>query len=315
MSERIHGHEGHVLMLCEVSSWQEIIEPELSSERRLPDSVKTILIDRIGMLSELDFAQALVASRRAVVVLALGENDTKRPFAQAARFVGEIATLLAGPNRPEDAPLVSVIANGETLWACIDAIAESPENKFLALSSIPEDEETRQGFRLMLDAWLTLCDPLPSPPVVISYPSYASIICDRDKCTLCGACANHCKVKALRILRQENTLFHTPIVCLNCEACVTICPEDALKLEIGLRLERSFLSEQMLAQGEGLWCAECGKIFTSLKRSQAVLQILQDVRGADTIRDELLRLCPECRAKKALFTYTEWTMNQGGIAF
>jgi ferredoxin len=246
-----------------------------------------------------------------VVVLALGENDTERPFGQAARLVGEIATLLAGPNRPEDTPLVSIIADGETFWARIGAIAESPENKFLGLSSIPEDEEKRQGFRLMLDAWLKLSDHLPSSlPFVIPYPSYASIICDCDKCTLCGACANHCKVNALRILRQENTLFHTPIACLNCEACITICPENALKLESGLRLDRSFLSEQLLAKGEGLRCAECGKIFTSLKRSRRAAQKLQEAKGTDPIREELLSLCPECRAKKAFFTHDEWTRKQ-----
>jgi ferredoxin len=310
ISERIQGHEGQVLVLCEASSWREVIEPQISSEKRLPAGVEAILIDRIGVLSEVDFAQALLTSRKAVVVLVLGENDTERPFAQAARLVGEIATYLAGQNGHEDTPLISLIPDVETFWSRIVEITESPGYQLLPQYSIPEDEEKRQGFRNILNAWLNLHDHLAPIAVVIPHPCYASITCEREKCTLCGACANHCKVNALRILRQENTLFHTPIACLNCGACVEICPEQALTLESGLRLDPLFFSEQMLAKGEGLRCSECGKIFTSLKRSQRASQKLQEVRGADPIREELLKLCPECRAKKAFFTYDEWTSKQ-----
>jgi ferredoxin len=311
ISERIQGHEGKVLVLCEASSWREVIEPELvSSEKLLPTGVESILIDRIGVLSEVDFAQALLVSHRAIVVLALEENDIERPFAQAARLVGQIAAYLSGQDGHEDTLLVNVIGNRETFWSRIDEIAESPECKLLPQSSIPEDEEKRQGFRNILDSWLELHDLPTFVSVVVPHPSYATIICESEKCTLCGACANHCKVGALRILRQDNTLFHTPIMCLNCGACVTICPEEVLKSETGLRLDRSFFSEQLLAKGEGLRCAECGKTFTSLKRSQRVTQKLREVRGEDSIREELLSLCPECRTKKAFFTYDEWTREQ-----
>jgi ferredoxin len=311
MSEHIQGHEGKVLVICEKSSWREVIEPDLVSEKRLPAGVEVVSIDRIGVLSEVDFAQALLVSRRAVVVLALGENDIKRPFAQAARLVAEITThLFSRQSGGADTPLVSVIGDVEMFWSQIVKIADSSECQLLPQYSIPEDEEKRQGFRKILCSWLELHDHPTSASVVISHPSYASITCESEKCTLCGACANHCKVEALRILRGDNTLFHTPITCLNCNACVTICPENALTLESGFRLDRSFFSEQMLAKCEGLCCSECGRPFTSLKRSQRAAQKLQEVRGADPIRDKLLSLCPECRAKKAFFTYDEWTSKQ-----
>jgi ferredoxin len=309
MSERLQGHEGNVLVLCEESSWQEVIEPDLSSEKSLPAGVEAILINRIGVLSEVDFTQALLISRRPVMVLALEDNDLDRPFAQAARLVGQIAASLSGKNEPENTLFVSVIGDRETFWSRINELAKSPECQRLPQYSIPE-EEKRPAFKNILKAWLQVSDQPASPPVVISSPSYASITCETEKCTLCGACANHCKVHALRILRQDNTLFHTPIACLNCGACVEICPEQALTSQNGLRLEHSFFSEQLLAQGEGLRCAECGKIFTSLKRSQRAAQKLREVRGADPIREELSKLCPECRAKKAFFTYDEWTSKQ-----
>jgi len=311
ISERIQGHEGNVIVLCEETSWRDLIEPDLS-EKRLPAGVKTVLLDQIGMLSEVDFAQALLVSRRAVVVLALGENDIERPFAQAARFVGQIAAYLAGQNGPEDIPLSSVIGDVEMFWSRIVEIAKSPECKLLPQYSIPEDEEKRKGFRNILSTWLKLSDqPTSTPSVVITHPSYATVICEGEKCTLCGACANHCKVGALRILRRDNTLFHTPIMCLNCGACVAICPEQVLTLESGVPLDRSFFSEQVLAKCEGGYCSECGRPFTSLKRSQRAAQKLQEARrGEDPILKELLSLCPECRAKKAFSTYDEWTRKQ-----
>lgn len=310
ISEHIQGYGGRILVICEESSWRETIEPDLVSEKRLPSGVETILLNRIGVLSEVDFAQALLISRRAVVVLALGENDVERPFTQAARLVGQITAYLAGQNGHEDTPLISVIGDVETFWSRIAEISESPECTFLPQYSIPENEEKRQGFRNILDSWTKLHDHLASMSVVIPHPCYASITCESEKCTLCGACANHCKVGALRILRRDNMLFHTPIMCLSCGACVALCPEQTLKLESGLRLDRSFFSEQLLAKGEGLRCSECNRPFTSLKRSQRVSQKLQEVRGEDPIREKLLSLCPKCRAKKAFFTYDEWTREQ-----
>ncbi len=311
MSERIRGHEGKVLVISEESSWRELIEPHLVSENRLPAGVEAVLLDQIGVLSEVDFAQALLVSRRAVVILALGENDIERPFAQAARLMGQItAYLFSSQDGHEDMPLVSVIGDVETFWSRIVGIATSSECTLLPQYSLPEDEEKRQGLRNILSPWLKRNDHLTSAAVVISHPGYASLTCESEKCTLCGVCANHCKVDALRILRRENILFHTPIVCLNCSACVALCPEQALALESGLRLDPSFFSEQLLAKCEGLHCPECGRPFTSLKRSQWVSQKLQDVRGEDPIRRELLSLCPECRTKKAFFTYDEWTSKQ-----
>ena len=310
MSEYIQGHESCVFVICEESSWRKLIEPQLLSEKCLPAGVEAIPVDQIGVLSEVDFAQTFLVSRKAVVVLALGENDIERPFARAAEFVGHItAHLFSEQNGRGATPLVSVIDDAETFWSRIVEIATIPECKLIPRHSLPEDEEKRQGFGNILSSWLKLVPPA-SPPVVIAHPGYAGIICESEKCTLCGACANHCKVDALRVLRSDNILYHTPIACLHCGACVAVCPEQALTLENGLRLDPSFFSEHVLTKCEGLHCSECDRPFTSLKRSLWVSQKLQEERGDDPIRRELLRLCPECRTKKAFFTYEEWTSKQ-----
>jgi ferredoxin len=147
---------------------------------------------------------------------------------------------------------------------------------------------------------------------VIPHPAFATVASDSARCLLCGACANQCKVKALRMLSTESDirLFHDPLACLNCGVCVAICPESALSLEGGMRLDRSFLAQRELSRVKGLQCATCGRIFTTVKRAERVSQRLLAVRGEDNIRAELLKLCPECRGKKAFFTYAGWTAGR-----
>ena len=62
---------------------------------------------------------------------------------------------------------------------------------------------------------------------------------DEKKCTKCGICVEACEFNALAQV-GENILFF-PELCLNCEACFELCPEDAItdnmkkigKIELG----------------------------------------------------------------------------------
>lgn len=51
----------------------------------------------------------------------------------------------------------------------------------------------------------------------------------QDKCTLCGICRDVCKFNAVAVLPQQVLIF--PELCHSCNACVGLCPEDALKMK------------------------------------------------------------------------------------
>ena len=51
----------------------------------------------------------------------------------------------------------------------------------------------------------------------------------QDKCTFCGLCRDVCKFNAIAVLPQQVLIF--PELCHSCNACVGLCPEDALKMK------------------------------------------------------------------------------------
>ena len=262
----------------------------------MPPGVVVLQVEHIGTLSEVDFAREVMTTRRAVVVPVFERGDRDRPFVHAAERVGRITEHLFA------ARLVHVLTDPATFCARIGEIAASAECSRLPEPVTVTHENKRSVLQAILDAWLRSAGGGEMTPLVIPHPSFAALACESERCIACGACANQCKVRALRFIRDKNLLVYTPAACLNCGVCEAICPEHALTLEEGLRLERSFFTERKLARVEALRCAECGRPFSTAKRVRLVSEKLRMVKGDDPVLRDLLTLCPECRTKKAVLT-------------
>lgn len=315
IGEFIEGRENRILVICEKTLWHETIEPDIASgDFSLPGEVAPVLVDNIGFYSELDFIEALHVSRHAIVVLARGDADEKRPFARAAELVGQMVRRLF------EREMVYVFSDAGSFRSAIAKIAEAKECALLPAVARPAAGKAtkREELRSVLEKWLEVAGAKVSRDKANTVPNtaFATIECEGEKCILCGACANQCKVKALRVVsttEEERALVHSPISCLNCGVCVAVCSESALVSREGLLLDDSFLSERELARSEGLRCAQCGKLFTMARRAQRASSLIREKMGDDPIREELLGLCQDCRAKKALFTYTDWSDKQNRL--
>jgi len=74
---------------------------------------------------------------------------------------------------------------------------------------------------------------------------------DKEKCDLCGVCADVCEFNALAILGTEPLVF--PSLCHSCGACVELCPKQAItemprkigRIEKGTFRKLAFFSGQL----------------------------------------------------------------------
>jgi energy-converting hydrogenase B subunit K len=59
----------------------------------------------------------------------------------------------------------------------------------------------------------------------------AKVICDANKCTLCGKCQRFCRTKAITV--DNRSWLYYSYRCNRCRHCVRYCPVGALKFAEG----------------------------------------------------------------------------------
>ena len=124
--------------------------------------------------------------------------------------------------------------------------------------------------------------------------SFGEVVCDTGKCTLCNACVGECRIGALTAGSSEFSLHQQPILCVQCGACVDLCPEQALRLRPGLALDTVFFEKTMLALAEPAKCLQCGKVFGTRQSLARVMAVLAQKNILDSEKD-LLNYCDTCR--------------------
>jgi ferredoxin len=141
-------------------------------------------------------------------------------------------------------------------------------------------------------------------PDVVQVPGgspYGEVILDRDRCTLCLACAGACPTGALIDTADRPALRFIERSCVQCGICVATCPEDALRLSPRLLLTDKAGEPRELASEEPFACRSCGKPFgtrSSIERVKARLH--GNSHYADPARLALVELCGDCRVIRLL---------------
>ncbi len=69
----------------------------------------------------------------------------------------------------------------------------------------------------------------PENAILVEKPISGEISVDKEKCQVCGACADICPSKAISFPKDEKISVNVE-VCLFCKACERICPVDAIKV-------------------------------------------------------------------------------------
>ncbi len=139
--------------------------------------------------------------------------------------------------------------------------------------------------------------PQPSEEVALSPgAAYGGVVVDKQKCTLCMACAGACPESALLDSKERPQLKFIERNCVQCGLCEKTCPEGAIRLAPRLLLAARAKSEIVLNEADIFGCIKCGKPF-------ATRQMIDNMTGRlsahsmfkETGALERLKMCADCR--------------------
>lgn len=141
----------------------------------------------------------------------------------------------------------------------------------------------------------------PQKPQDILLPAgapYGEIMVDREKCTVCLACAASCPTGALGDNPERPQLRFVESACVQCGICKRACPEGAITLISRYAFTPEAREWRVLAEDEPMTCAACGKPFgtqRAVERVMARLAAMDNPHLSDPKRISLLRYCEDCR--------------------
>ena len=125
------------------------------------------------------------------------------------------------------------------------------------------------------------------------FSEFGTILCDEQRCSSCLACVGECRIQSLVADSDRFALLQTPILCTQCGACVSLCPEQALTLKPGLALIKDFFAPQLLSRANPMQCKKCGKIFGTRQSFERVMHVLKQKQPELSL--DLFSYCEDCR--------------------
>jgi heterodisulfide reductase subunit A-like polyferredoxin/coenzyme F420-reducing hydrogenase delta subunit len=121
-----------------------------------------------------------------------------------------------------------------------------------------------------------------------------------EGCTMCRSCVNICPVHAFKLDDDKHTLEFRYMSCVACGMCEKACPENVITLRRDLILEKAAFAYQVKVQDEMVGCLQCGKEYINKRALAAIQAKVGTMEAFLEGRADLLLMCPNCRAVKAM---------------
>jgi len=140
----------------------------------------------------------------------------------------------------------------------------------------------------------------PTPRKSVDLPvgaPFGTVILDRERCTLCGVCADICPTAALEAGADAPKLCFTEARCVQCGLCRRVCPEGAIGVFPRYVYDRRQREAPRVLKTEApLRCLACGEAFAA----PGLIHKLEDrLAGhwmyADEASRRRLKMCHACR--------------------
>ena len=131
---------------------------------------------------------------------------------------------------------------------------------------------------------------------------------DKEKCTLCLACAGACPASALMDGGEAPQLRFLERNCVQCGLCVKTCPENALALSPRLLLTAAVREARVINETQPFHCVRCNKPFGTKQMVDAMVGRLSGhamFSGGAALRR--LQMCADCRVVDMMSNPNEMT--------
>lgn len=251
----------------------------------LPAGVLPIMLRSTNVLDENHLLTIIQATGKPLIVYTEPGNDL---LIHAADFINDIQT------RKSRSKLVHVCHSPEQIQESFKVIEPTyADLLFSPASSASKRVDTAQRLSHMIaEQDLGQINTNGQPP-------FGSMTINTESCTLCLACADACKVKALTIHPEDNSLRFTASHCVQCGYCMLTCPEQncLTLLPNAFPLAASSFQPQVMAFDELFSCIECGKEFAPKKVVEKIIRDMSAHFAGDPLKLRTLSCCPECKSR------------------
>ena len=154
-----------------------------------------------------------------------------------------------------------------------------------------------------------------SKPEQIVLPTgsmFGAINVDKQKCTMCLACAGACPASALMDGGDVAQLKFLERNCVQCGLCEKTCPENAITLFPRLLLNDKRKSAVVLNDAEPFDCISCGKVLGTRQMIESMLGKLAGhsmFQGGEKLKR--LQMCADCRVVDMMSNQHEYSILTG----
>ena len=141
---------------------------------------------------------------------------------------------------------------------------------------------------------------------------FGAINVDKQKCTMCLACAGACPESALMDGGDIAQLKFLERNCVQCGLCEKTCPENAITLFPRLLLNATPKSAVVLNEAEPFDCISCGKVLGTRQMIESMLGKLAGhsmFQGGEKLKR--LQMCADCRVVDMMSNQHEYSILTG----
>ncbi|MGW8192632.1 MAG: 4Fe-4S binding protein [Desulforhopalus sp.] len=255
-------------------------------QKKKRENVFFLQYDNVQSLSLFHCLHLLAKGARRILFLFADDFDRPTPQFQQQLTLGK--TITESLFDREDALIVCRLNEFDTV------MKSSPQGSFGSMLPLDEFVSRRQALAAALRSLVE-----KSGRQIDIHPEddlpFATVSCDRDRCTQCLACLNDCRIGALVADQQQYTLSFIGAMCVGCGLCVRVCPENALSISPECTIRSEFFARLELAKAEPMTCRSCGKVFGTKNSFDRVMAMLSKKEKVDTSHFEY---CGDCRVIK-----------------